>query len=161
MSLKRFRRLHLLLIFICGTVGLYLRLSRHFHSMDYFGVLNYGISEDMICNIEHLLAGIGLSALLALVMMLFYIAGLSLVRLAYAGNVIPLLGLTGMILYVVGAYTWESPLVTHTNLGNQFFFDVIGMVIYCLIWMRHYYTSGTRITKELKSYVALKMSNIQ
>lgn len=124
-------------------------------------MLNYGISADMICNIEHLLAGIGLSALLVLVMMLFYIVGLSLVSLARAGNVIPLLGLTGMILYIVGAYAWESPLVAHTNLGNQFFFDVIGVVIYCLIWMQHYYTSGTRITKELKAYVASKMSNIQ
>lgn len=161
MSLKRFLRLHLLLIFICGTVGLYLRLSRHFHSMDYFGVLNYGISEDMICNIEHLLAGIGLSALLVLGVMLLYVAGLSLIWLASAGNVIPLLALTGVLLYVVGAYIWEFPSVTHTNLGNQFFFDVIGMVIYCLIWMQHYYTSGTRITKELKAYVASKMSNIQ
>jgi hypothetical protein len=124
-------------------------------------VLNYGISEDMICNIEHLLAGIGLSALFVLAVMLFYILSLGLIRLASAGNIIPLLGLTGMILYVVGAYTWESPLVDHTNLGNQFFFDLIGVSTYCLFWYRCYLTSGTRISKELKDYVTLKMSNIQ
>ncbi|MBU3595116.1 hypothetical protein ICN10_01725 [Polynucleobacter sp. 86C-FISCH] len=161
MSLKQFCRLHFLEFFICGVVGAYLRYSRLDHKIDYFGVLNYGISEDAICNIEHLLAGIGLSAISVVFMLVFYVLYLGLIRLAQAGNIIPLLGMLGMLSCIVGAVFWEFPITPHTNLGNQIVYDVSGVVIHCLIWMRSYKNGGAITTQELKNYVSSKMSNIQ
>lgn len=151
MSLIRFTLLHFLQFIICGVIGVYLRFSRIDHSIDYLGVLSYGISEDSICNIEHILAGIGLPAVLILLMMGVYVSILNLVEQVRKGNAMPLLAVLACTLYFISAYEWEIQVVPHSNIGNQLFYDVLGLAIYALIWTPFYGKNGGAITQKLKS----------